>query len=183
MRAAVCVCTGQSRRVLCGFMPQLHTIKFQFPKDRTRRQFYPVIKRVRRRCVVHSVFSTVLWADSEMKQRSPPCLISSQDSCPIEHAKHALWCLGALWVVAKAPQVLLDVGGDIHHVRPHAGLHLPVWELHALLVQHHRHGQREVSPATHPRSRDGSLAVRSHLTFHFCRLYFQMRAIFFYHCS
>lgn len=35
-------------------------------------------------------------------------------------------CLGALWVVAQGPEVLLDVCGDLHHVGPHPDLHLPV---------------------------------------------------------
>lgn len=129
--------------------------------------------------MVHGVLLTVSSLYSKLKQRRPPCLISSQNSCPIKHGKHALWCLGALWVVAKAPQVLLDVGGDIHHVRPHPGLHLPVWELHDLLVQRHGHGPREVSLATDQEARTGYFcAAQSQsltlsppdLTFHFSHL-------------
>lgn len=29
-------------------------------------------------------------------------------------------------MVAKDPEVLLDVGGDVHHAGPDSGLHLPV---------------------------------------------------------
>lgn len=81
------------------------------------------------------------WPFSHLIQKRS----SAQFNVIEHHGWHALWCVGALWVVAAAPQVLLDVGGHLHHVRPHAGLHLPVWELHALLVQRNRHGQREVS--------------------------------------
>lgn len=43
-------------------------------------------------------------------------------------------------MVAKDPEVLLDVGGDIHHAGPHPGLHLPVQELAGRLEEHVGHG-------------------------------------------
>lgn len=136
---------------MCGFMPQLHTVKLQFPKDKMRRQFYSVIKRVcGARRVLHSFLT---WFPN---RAALSCLFNLNLTLfPTEHAKRALWCAGALWVVATPPQVLLDVGGHLHHVRPHPGLHLPVWEFHALLVQHDRHGQGEVSLATDPPARTG----------------------------
>lgn len=47
-------------------------------------------------------------------------------------------------MVAKDPEVLLDVGGDVHHAGPHTGLHLPVSKLTKTLVQHDGPGHRRV---------------------------------------
>ena len=57
---------------------------------------------------------------------------------------------GALRVVEEGSQVLLDVGGDVHHAGPHPGLHLPVPHLPALLEGLDRHGRRAVSRQTSP---------------------------------